>query len=105
MKSMIQKIIDRRIKSFQIDADGICIEFVDEIKVIVYNRVRINIEGSHDFTEIVNAQVIEVNEGSEKIVIKTDVDIVIVIDLSDNAYSGPEAMQMIVPDGPIVVWN
>jgi len=27
------------------------------------------------------------------------------VDLSDNGYSGPEAMQLNGPDGSIVIWN
>ncbi len=29
----------------------------------------------------------------------------ITIDMSDNGYSGPEAMQLNGPDGSIVIWN
>jgi hypothetical protein len=105
MKSMIWKIFNERIKSFQIDADGICIEFLNEIKLIIYNSTEINIKRNGNFSKIINSIIEDVYEDKKEIVIKTDVNITILIDLSDDAYSGPEAMQMIIPDGPIVVWN
>ena len=79
--------------------------FDGEITLSVYNRYEL-VGSSHAVTHpLVGSTVLGVEEASDKVVILLDNGCHVEIDLTDDAYSGPEAMQLRVPGEPIVIWT
>lgn len=71
----------------------------------IYNSYKLDNPKNIDTLGLVGARIISVREESTSATLKFDSRVKVVVDLSDDGYSSPEAMQLIVPGMPIVVWN
>jgi len=87
-------------------ADGdIGIGFENGISLSIYNKYELEGFVLSDALRLVGNTVTYVDEQKEVITIRFENNWVLRVDMRDEAYSGPEAMQLRVPDDPIVVWN
>lgn len=79
--------------------------FEGGITLNLYNRYTVTGAVSFGSNAIVGAKVISVTETPEYVIFELDPKIRIEVDLADDAYTSPEAMQLRVPGSPIVIWS
>jgi len=103
MLSAINELNGLKIKSASLEKDGAVIVFEGDIFLSIYNPFHLT--GAQSEKDLVDKSVIETSELPQKAEIKLEGDIFLSIDLRDESYAGPEAMQLAIPGKPIVVWN
>lgn len=81
------------------------ISFEGEISLVIYNRYELEGFSSNDAQWLVGKMVTHVDEATDTTTIRFENDLVLRIDMRDEAYTGPEAMQLLVPGEPTVVWS
>jgi hypothetical protein len=80
------------------------ISFENEIRLAIYNRFELI--GFASGKELLNGNiVIDVIEARDFITIRFEDNRALRIDMRDEAYTGPEAIQLCVPGEAIVIWN
>lgn len=98
-------LVGRRIVDADMAPQDGGLMFDGEITLSVYNRYELVDSGHADAQPLVGSIVLGVEEAADKVVILLDNGCHVEIDLTDDAYSGPEAMQLRVPGEPIVIWT
>lgn len=81
------------------------LRFENGISLAIYNRFELVGFASSDAELLIGNVVTELDDGANMIRIRFDNNWMIQIDMRDEAYTGPEAMQLRVPGEPIVIWN
>lgn len=76
--------------------------FEGGISLAIYNKFFLKNSSSRT---LVGQQIKAVKEASGSIMLQLSEGGEMIIYLSESAYTGPEALQMIRPDKPIVIWN
>jgi hypothetical protein len=76
------------------------LRFENGTNLNIYNRFKLSGDEALE-----GKTVTDVDEGQTEITIKLTGGSNIRIDMRDDAYTGPEAMQLRMPGQPIVVWN
>jgi hypothetical protein len=71
--------------------------YFEEYRLSIYNNIRIW-PPNKEINDFVGLKVLEAFETKEEAVLKFQHDCKVVIDLGDEAYSGPEAMYLSGPD-------
>jgi uncharacterized protein RhaS with RHS repeats len=79
--------------------------FEGEIALNLYNRCIVTGQIGSGTDAIIGAKVIKVTETAERAIFEFDSGVRIEVDLTDDAYTSPEAMQLRVPGSPILIWN
>lgn len=103
--SPLCKLIGHRVVEYSYEQECMGVLFENGSALSVYNDMSVQDTRSKGDLSIAGASVSSVREDSERACIEFDNGIVWTIDLSDNAYSGPEAMQLSVVGDPIVIWR
>jgi len=86
--------------------DGdIGIAFENGVSLAVYNKHELIGFSHDDMPALIGKTVIRVDESSDATTVEFDSNLAIRIDMRDEAYMGPEAMQLRVPGEHIVIWN
>ena len=104
-KSKLSVIRGLKIVDVELVEDGAGISLENGINLIIYNKYRLiglNFEDAH---LLIGHMVTHIEEDIDTITIKFENDRALRIDMKDDAYTGPEAMQLRVPGEPIVIWN
>ncbi len=79
---------------------------LDEYTLTIYNSCEIIGSKIEDgLTKLEGLYILNINETEKAIEFKLDDGIILKVDLSDEAYYGPEAMHLLGPDDLSVVWN
>ncbi|MFA6094294.1 MAG: hypothetical protein WC757_00155 [Candidatus Paceibacterota bacterium] len=81
------------------------ISFENRISLAIYNRYELVGFVLGDIQRLIGNIVTYVDEGVDTITIRFENNWALRIDMRDEAYMGPEAMQLRVPGEPIVIWN
>ncbi|WP_340523102.1 hypothetical protein [Cupriavidus necator] len=98
-------LIGRAIKGADLTPQAGGLLFDGEITLNIYNRYSlVGVKGA-DVQELIGTKVLDVEEANDHVTLILSCSAKIEIDLADDAYSCPEAMQLRVPGEPIVVWN
>lgn len=79
--------------------------FEGGITLNLYNRYTVTGPVGSGAYAIIGAKVINVTETPEHAIFEFDSSVRIEVDLTDDAYTSPEAMQLRVPGSPIVIWS
>lgn len=87
--------------------DQISVETDDGWSLHIYNRATLsgmewNQPSDGDFLRLVFEDCVQ---DESTLSLKFNGGGLITVDMSDNGYSGPEAMQLNGPDGSVVIWN
>lgn len=103
--SPLDKLIGHKVVEFSYEPDRIGVLFENNSALSVYNKMSVRDTKKRGDLSIAESFVSSVREDSDLVSIEFDNGIVWVIDLSDDAYSGPEAMQLKIVGDPIVIWR
>lgn len=104
-KTILNKICGLRIKDIDLKGDTAGILFENDINIIIYNKYRLTGFSAEEQQKTLGKTVSSVEEKPDEILITLDNDWSILVDLRNEAYSGPEALQVCIPGEPIVIWN
>ncbi len=103
------KISGLRISCVSIEHGVVTLVFDNEWVLTIYNKSTMSSNGilsdSIDTSVLTNETLINVYESDSKLVILLSNNISLMVDLSDEGFSGPEAMQLVGPDNLIMVWS
>lgn len=101
--SPLNILINKKVVSEENDKDGFGMSFEDGTVLCVYNSC--DLLETSDNKSLIGRTVISVKEQKDKITMLFDTGLGLVIFMDDASYQGPEALQLITPGNPIIVWN
>lgn len=104
-KSKLKAICGAKIVDAVFTIGDAGMSFENGISLAIYNNFKLVGTTSSDAKTLIGKSVTDVSESKYMVTIRFDNDSVLQIDMRDEAYTGPEAMQLRVPDEPIVIWN
>jgi hypothetical protein len=102
MKSYLTSLIGQKIIDLHMDDESAGMIFEDKSKLSIFNRHQFS---SRDINQLTESKVKSINESAEKINIELHNGILLEIFLDNDSWVGPEAVELILPDGQIVVWS
>lgn len=79
--------------------------FENGVSLAIYNKYKLVGIGVSDEKLLVGSIVIDVDESTDATTIMFENNSALRIDMRDEAYTGPEALQLRVPGEPIMIWN
>lgn len=102
MKSCLTALVDKIVADAYTDNEATGIIFNDTSKLSVFNK--------HHFLSVHPKQIIgdkikSVAENEEKISIEFQSGASIEIHLDSQSWIGPEAIELVLPNGQIIIWN
>lgn len=101
---MLSQLNGLKVKNILLIPGDAGVNFEDGTSLCIYNRFDLLGFGLEEASILIGSTVTEATESESSAVIRFG-DRAIQVDLRDEAYEGPEAMQLLVPGKPIVVWN
>lgn len=104
-KSKLSVICGLKVVDAVLAEDGAGISFENGISLAIYNRYELVGFVLNDTQLLIGNIVTHVEEGTDTTTIRFENNLALRIDMRDEAYTGPEAMQLRVPGEPIVIWN
>jgi hypothetical protein len=81
------------------------ISFENGISLAIYNRYILEGFDLSEANSLIGKIVTSIDEAADTTTIRFGNDWAILIDMRDEAYTGPEAMQLRIPGESIVIWN
>ncbi|MBW7876427.1 MAG: hypothetical protein H3C47_10605 [Candidatus Cloacimonetes bacterium] len=81
------------------------ISFENGIGLAIYNSSELLGFPVNDIQQLIGKIVTHVDDGDETVTIKFENNVVLRVDMRDEAYIGPEAMLLHVPGEPYVIWG
>ncbi|BBP81494.1 MULTISPECIES: hypothetical protein [unclassified Pseudomonas] len=102
MKSYLTALVDKIVADAYTDNEVTGITFNDTSKLSVFNK--------HQFLsahpkQIIGDKIKSVAENEEKISIEFQSGASIEIHLDSQSWIGPEAIELVLPNGQIIIWN
>jgi hypothetical protein len=83
--------------------DYVQLLFAKDISLNIYNELRLF--NGDDLKVLNGATLLKVEEKQDKLIFYFSNGKRLDIDLGDDAYNGPEALELNIPGQPTVVWN
>ena len=83
--------------------DYVQLLFEKNVSLNIYNALRLY--NDDDLRVLNGATLLKVEEKPEKLIFSFSNGTRLDIDLCDDAYNGPEALELNIPGQPTVVWN
>lgn len=81
------------------------ISFENGISLAIYNKYELVGVGLSDEQLLIGNIVTDVDGSADAATIRFENNSALRIDMRDEAYTGPEALQLRVPGEPIMIWN
>ena len=104
MSNIVQQLKGSSITQAIPIEDYLNIEFSDGSVLSIFNHYTLKGD-STDFSAIAGSKLVAVDEQPKKITFNFSTRQKIEVDLSDDGFTGPEAMMLVIPNQPIVVWR
>jgi hypothetical protein len=105
MESKLTAICGLKVVDAVLTIDDSGVSFENGISLAIYNKIELMGFTLVDAHILIGKAVVDVEEGKHAITIKFENNFAIQIDMREEAYAGPEAIQLRVPGKPIVIWN
>jgi len=106
---IISNLKGLKLLSYTRFSDSTRIIFDKGWEMIIYNPYSIEKNGidiSLEDNELLKGNsIVDYSYTSDEIIFTLNAGIIIHVNLRENAFVGPEAMQVITPEGKIIVWN
>lgn len=96
------------VKAVSTDQDGIHLTFSDGTRLMIYNYATLNgrsLETTNETERLLGLAVLSCDQSETTITLMFRDGPLLRVDLTDQAYRGPEALQIMTRDGRIIVWN
>lgn len=103
--SKLQAICGLKITDISLDISDAGISFENGASLAIYNPYILTGSIQVDAQLFIGATILHVKESAQAIIIELDNNATIKVDMRDEAYTGPEAMQLLTPEKPITIWN
>lgn len=105
--NLLEELIGSRIETAEVVEDYLQLLFANGASLNIYNEHAINGPDGEvrDSGDLVGAILTEVREQGTHIRLAFSNGLEISIDMSEDAYTGPEALQLTRPGLPTVVWR
>ena len=103
MKSKLEVLVGLSVTGVLKIHDYVQLFFEQDITLNIYNDYRL--ENSADIMSLKDAKVEKIEERQDELILYFLEAKHLHIDLRDEAYNGPEALQLNVPGEPTVIWN
>lgn len=100
--SSLEVLIGKTVLSATLASDTLILLFSDNTVLSVYNKFDLE---DCILDDLSNGEIFSITEHNKKIVLALKHSGKLVIFMDDSAYSAPEAMQLKIPNKPIIVWN
>lgn len=104
-ESKLKKICNLKIMNAVFIEGEAGISFENGTNLSIYNRFELEGFNLEDVHLLVGSFITDVQECEEIILICFRNNLKLRIDMRDEAYTGPEALQLCVPGEPIIIWN
>lgn len=105
MESKLMAICGLKVADVVLTIGDAGVSFENGISLAIYNKIELMGFALGDAHILIGKAVVDVEEGKHSITIKFENNFAIQIDMREEAYTGPEAIQLRVPGKPIVIWN
>ena len=103
MKSKLDILVGIAVTDALKVRDYVQLLFERDIVLTIYNEFKLL--NNHDVSSLSGAKLVKVEEKPEAVILYFSNGTRLHIDLRDEAYNGPEALELRVPGQPTVVWN
>jgi hypothetical protein len=103
MKSKLDILVGMSVTNALRVHDYVQLFFERDIVLNIYNEFKLF--NGHDLSALNGAKLLEVGEKQDELALYFSNGTRLDIDLRDEAYNGPEALELHVPGQPPVVWN
>jgi len=103
MKSKLEVLVGLSVTGVLKIHDYVQLCFEKDITLNIYNDYRL--ENGADIISLKDAKVKKIEEERDELILYLSEAKHLHIDLRDEAYNGPEALQLNVPGEPTVIWN
>ncbi|QOJ09051.1 MULTISPECIES: hypothetical protein [Nitrosomonas] len=104
-KSKLSVIQGLRVVDAVLAENGAGIIFENGINLAIYNKYELIGFSFTETQQLIGHFVTHVDEDINTIMIRFENSWALQVDMQNDAYTGPEAMQLCVPGKPIVIWN
>ncbi|QRP64037.1 hypothetical protein I6J77_00735 [Rhodanobacter sp. FDAARGOS 1247] len=104
-KSKLSAILGLSVSDAVLTGDDAGIAFENGASLAVYNKYELAGFTLSEAHLLIGSAVTYVNETDDAVIIEFGGKFLLKVNMQDEAYTGPEAMQMRVPGTPVVIWN
>ncbi len=104
-ESKLSVVVGKAVMDADLTPQDAGLLFEEGITLNLYNRYTVTGLIGSSAKALIGARVTNVTETSEHAILEFDSNVRVEIDLTDDAYTSPEAMQLRVPGSPILIWN
>ena len=104
-QSKLRSICGLKIVDVDLSPGDAGLAFEDGATLAIYNAFQVSGFSPGTSKKLIGKSIKAISEDESKIVLTFEGQKSITIDMRDEAYWGPEAIQLCRPDQPIVVWN
>lgn len=104
-KSKLNVICGLKITGAVLGENKVTLSFENGSLLSIYNSHKLDGFIADNAQDLIGKVILQVEDQLEIATIKFENDWAILVDMRDEAYMGPEAMQLRVPGEPIVIWN
>lgn len=92
------------IVNLQIDDEGVGIVFDSNLRLGIDNKYKILCSKESDYQDIIWCKVLKIKQTKDIFIIILTKNITIEVWLRDEDYNWPEAMQLVLPNGQIIIF-
>lgn len=107
--SVVEKLIGLVLVSINVPADFVRLLFEEGWELAIYNPFTVEVSGKRvplgDGGLLVGKTVVRCVTTHDECLLQLSSDVSLRVDLRDEVFVGPEAMQLIGPAGEIIIWN
>lgn len=105
MTSKISLLSGLKVTNIELTSGDAGIRFDNGAVLIIYNKFSTKGVNDLEVGQLEGKIVVKAEENNKLILIRFNDDSEIVVDMHDEAYTGPEALQLRIPGMPIIIWN
>lgn len=105
MKSRLTTLRGRAVRTALQVEDYLQVHFELGCSLSIFNTMSLDGPVADDLGALFGKRLVDVDESSERAILRFEDGNTIEVDLRDEAFNGPEAMTLHIPGEPTVVWN
>jgi hypothetical protein len=101
----LESIVGLRVVDAILTIGDAGIRFENGASLAIYNEFSLTGFSQNEERLLINNLVTRINDSGNKISIFFEKELSIEIDMHEESYTSPEAMQLRIPGEPIIIWN